>query len=330
LLRLNHVRLANASVALCALLAFATLCATFAGTWWLFELFVHFRVQYVVAGLLLALALLLMRRRGWALVALALACINSPDVVRGIAGGYVTHAQQAASAAPPVRVVSFNVFGRNREHERVVEYLRQQKADVIVLLEITPAWGQALEPLRDEFAYFWVIPTGERAGMAVLSRTQPLRTQEIDLGSTGEPSLLLTVASGNKPAPGSELTILGTHLYWPLGASHAEVRNRQMQSVARVARAHTGPLIVAGDFNITPFSPHFKQLLSDADLRDCAARRGLTATWPVRFAPLFIHIDHCLASREVIVDSFTVGPYLGSDHYPIIFDVRMAVPTTGR
>jgi len=35
---------------------------------------------------------------------------------------------------------------------------------------------------------------------------------------------------------------------------------------------------------------------------------------------LGIPIDHCLVSPEIIVTKRSVGPSVGSDHYPVIID----------
>jgi len=76
-----------------------------------------------------------------------------------------------------------------------------------------------------------------------------------------------------------------------------------------------------GDLNVTPFSPHFQRLLHAGGLHRCVPDGELTPTWPARFPPLFIQIDHCLATAGVQAWNFEVGEYVGSDHYPISIDV---------
>ena len=315
-MRFDRERLSVAARILVWSLAFTTACAGLAGLWWLFELFVHFRLQYLISGLLLGAVLWALHRRRMAALALLLAGVNAIAILPVLL--------VPVNAAPPragaaLHVVSLNVFGFNRQYARVREYLRSERPDVAVLLEITPDWERELQPLRSEFAYIWVVPTGERAGMAVLSRAAPLATREVDLGNTGEPSLLLTL-----DRPGGAISVLGTHLYWPLGPYASLVRNRQMVSIAGLARAHDKPLIVAGDFNATPFSPQFARLLSDGRLSNCAGGAGIAPTWPAWVPFLLISIDHCLISSGLSAGNFRVGGYVGSDHYPIAADVWAA------
>jgi endonuclease/exonuclease/phosphatase (EEP) superfamily protein YafD len=315
-LRFNRRRLGDTLLLLSGLLALGTLFAFLARAWWAFDLFVHFRVQYAIASLLLALPLLLLRRWMASLLSLAVATANLWFVVPFFIG---PPAVPPAPARDPVRVLAMNVFGFNNEYDRVLDYVRREQPDVVVVLEVTPAWAEALGGLANQYSYQWLHPGDLRSGIAVLSKRTPLSTQLFDLGGTGEPSQLLTVPTANGP-----LSILGVHLYWPLGSRVAAVRNRQLQALARISRQHSAPLVIAGDFNITPFSPHFTRLLRDGSLRDCARGRGLKTTWPARVPFFAIRIDHCVATAGVRVRDFRVGEYIGSDHYPILFEAEVA------
>ena len=52
---------------------------------------------------------------------------------------------------------------------------------------------------------------------------------------------------------------------------------------------------------------------------------ALTAepTWPTYNPLLWIPIDHCLVSPEIIVTDRQIGPDVGSDHYPIVVDLQL-------
>lgn len=304
-------RSGQAVAALCALLALATVLASLAVFSWVLELFVHFRAQYAVAALLLAPAAWLLGRRLAACVALAAAIANLWFIVPLYA------AEPAPSAhLRSLHVVSMNVFGLNRDFSRVADYVRREHPDVLVVLEVTPPWARELEGYAADFPYRWIHAGDMRSGIAILSRVAPAAARTIDLGGTGDPSPLLEFASGNE-----RLTIVGAHLYWPLGGYSTEVRNRQLETLARLARGHDGPLVIAGDLNTTPFSPYFRRLLREGNLHECAVGTGLYGTWPSRVPFLFLEIDHCLATPGTHVDNFRKGPYVGSDHYPIAFDV---------
>jgi len=319
-LRFNPRRLGDTLLVLSGPLALGTAFAFLAPVWWAFDLFSHFRVQYAVAALLLAIALLLLRRWAAASLPLVVATANLYFVVPLFIGNGELSGSNATGtpARDPLRVLSVNVFGFNNEHELALDYVRRERPDVVVVQEVTPAWAEALSKVAPDYRYQWIHAGDLRSGIAVMSRRTPLNVQQIDLGGTGEPSLLLTLPTDDGP-----LSILGTHLYWPLGDRVTAVRNRQLETLARISRAHATPLVIAGDLNVTPFSPHFRRLLREGSLRDCAAGRGVQPTWPARVPFFFIRIDHCVATQGVRVRNFRVGDYIGSDHYPIVIDVAV-------
>ena len=298
-----------------ALTAAATLFGFAGGLWWVFDLFAHFRPQYVIASLLLALFLGFASQPRWVASALAVVAVNLIPIVP-----LYLHPAEAAppAAAGSLRLTSFNVFGYNRDYERMLRYVRRELPDVLVLLEVTPEWVPAVRELAAQYPHQWINAGNHATGIAMMSREQPSSAATIDLARRGVPAYLLTFERA-----GAALSVLGTHLNWPLGRRASEVRNSQLDAIAQLAQARAHPLVVIGDLNITPFSPLFTKTLRDGGLQRCVPGAGLTPTWPARVVPLYIQIDHCLASAGVRAWNFSVGDYLGSDHYPI--SVQVAV-----
>ena len=105
---------------------------------------------------------------------------------------------------------------------------------------------------------------------------------------------------------------------------NAALRNAELAALAQLAQAQRGPLLVGGDLNVTPWSGHFRRVLDDSGLEDCARGRGWLPTWPAFFPPLGIRIDHCLASAHWRVLDVRTGPSLGSDHYAVVNDLELA------
>ena len=76
------------------------------------------------------------------------------------------------------------------------------------------------------------------------------------------------------------------------------------------------PLVVAGDFNMTPYSTRYGNLRRDSGLR--RASGGLNTTWPALMTPLGLALDHFLVGAKVRRAAMRVGPRLWSDYRPII------------
>jgi len=111
-----------------------------------------------------------------------------------------------------------------------------------------------------------------------------------------------------------------------MGPRNSQFRNDELNSLVAFSKAQQGPLIVAGDFNLTPWSEYFRRAIVDADMHDAALGFGLARSWPAQFAPVGMRIDHCWLSphwRSVAAD---IGPELGSDHLPLVADLQLLRP----
>jgi endonuclease/exonuclease/phosphatase (EEP) superfamily protein YafD len=316
----------------------ASLLALAAERWWLADLAVNFRAQYAVVGALGALSFAALRRPVVALAALAVVALNLPpllatlrDAAPAAAMSAATTAASAASAAAaptaplaPLRLVSANVLYLSADYARVLGWVRRDPADVLVVVEATAAWRDALAPLRAIYPYSVASGVTQRRGVLVLSRWPLTPPEPLFDGSTRAVGLATTVDVG-----GSALRLIAVHASWPTGPAAARERAANLARVARFAAAAAGeaadprPVVVAGDLNVSPFSPHFARLLRDGRLRSAAQGYWLP-TWPIQLLPAGIQIDHVLVSAAIGVRAIRRGPAIGSDHLPVVAD--LAVP----
>jgi endonuclease/exonuclease/phosphatase (EEP) superfamily protein YafD len=101
-------------------------------------------------------------------------------------------------------------------------------------------------------------------------------------------------------------------------------RERQLAFVARLAgTAGDDRVVVVGDLNVTPFSPAFAALLGEGRLRDSLVGQGLQSSWLSRWLPFGLTLDHVLVGRGIEVLSRARGQQFGSDHSPIVIDIRV-------
>jgi endonuclease/exonuclease/phosphatase (EEP) superfamily protein YafD len=107
-----------------------------------------------------------------------------------------------------------------------------------------------------------------------------------------------------------------------MSAGLAAMRNDVFRALPdAIAKISPGPIIVAGDFNCTPWSPLFADLLAATGLHDSALGFGTWPTWYSSLLPLGIKIDHVLVAHGVAVRNHQVGHDVGSDHFPVIVDL---------
>jgi endonuclease/exonuclease/phosphatase (EEP) superfamily protein YafD len=284
--------------------------------WWPFENLGVFALQYALA-LIVAAMVWLVRRRWWASGGLlALALLQAVPVARLSLANTVPAAGTDPEAR--LRLVLLNVHTDNREHDRVVRFLAESGADAVLLEEVNDRWVEALRPLHDRYPHRTVEPRADNFGIALFSRRAPVSSRVRYFGDAGVPSIVAQLKLA-----GGELTLVGTHPVPPVNGQYVGWRNRQVEDMANFCGRATGPLVIAGDLNMTERSPGFRTLLRDGRLHDSRLGFGVHATWPVQLPMFLIPLDHCLVSREVAVLDRRVGPAVGSDHYPVVVDLAL-------
>ncbi|MET0533810.1 MAG: endonuclease/exonuclease/phosphatase family protein [Steroidobacter sp.] len=282
---------------------------------WPLDLLAHFRVQYAALFVFLIVLSLILRRWVFALAALGGLSVSLVPLISYLSAE-PTGAVAATTADPPFRLLSINVWFRNPDMEKMAAYIEQSQADAVVLLELTPPQADKLRPLLTSYPHFHIEPS--RMGAAVFTKWPVLSAESLPLAEAGAIAARVQI-----DWRGSPVTVLGVHLNWPLGPRNSEFRNEELAGVIAFSKAQQEPLIVAGDFNLTPWSEYFSDALEESGLRDSARGFGLARSWPAQFAPLGIRIDHCLVSRHWSSVRVEPGPSLGSDHLPIVADLRL-------
>lgn len=322
--RLTARHIALAAMILSIVTLGATVLATAAASWWVADLAVHFRLQYAAAALLALLVLGWARRWGWAAVALVALAVNAIAAAPLLGGASMIRGAVAASpiAREPLRIASINVLFHNTHYDRVAEFLRRARPDAAVLVEITPRWRAALAPLHDEFPWQYYAPGlntpgSDSHGTLLLSRWPLERIETVPMGPHADPTVTAVLS-----VHGRSLHLIGVHPSWPLGPAVSAERNRELSQLAALARATPAPLVMAGDFNVTEFSPHFATFVVQSGLQWASQGAGWQPTWPTFLPVGDIQIDHAFVSPGIAVRRFARGPNIGSDHRPIIIDLE--------
>jgi endonuclease/exonuclease/phosphatase (EEP) superfamily protein YafD len=290
----------------------ATLLA-YGGRWsWFCELLVNFRTHFV---LLLSLTLIAaVAIRHWALAgiaALGLALNAWP-----MYGAFSATGIPPAPDARAVRVAAFNVNIANRDMPAVAAYLDTLAVDVAVLEEMSPANADQLASLLPKLPHRYLAVHEGVWGVVILSRWPLIAPQPLAQGGRAF-AARVDVDLGDR-----QFRLYGAHLNWPVLPETARIRNLQLEVLGRELSGCAQACVIVGDFNVTPWSSHFRDVLKTPGVRDCAAGRGLLTTWSEGLPPPFrIRIDQCLVAGAVSVAVVRVGENVGSDHFATINDL---------
>jgi endonuclease/exonuclease/phosphatase (EEP) superfamily protein YafD len=298
--------------ALAALLVVAHLAPLAAKLSWVVELTTHFRVQYLAATVVLLVPLLL-RRLHRASAALVLASAISAAVVFPYLPFGVA---PASGVGPPIKVLSVNIsFGRFSPR-RLREIIRAENPDVLIAQELTPYADKELAELDTEFPHRYELPADGAYGIGVWSRLPFEDVKPLALARL--PAIQARIRSSH-----GTFTLLGVHLSAPTSPRRAESRNIELRELARRMAAIEGPALVAGDFNITPYSPYFADFLAATGLTDARRERTMSVSWPTSLSLAGIPIDHVAVNDGFAILSHRRLPDFGSDHYGIVVELAL-------
>jgi endonuclease/exonuclease/phosphatase (EEP) superfamily protein YafD len=282
--------------------------------WWVIDLTTHFRVQYLAVTL--ALLVLLALRRRWR-VCVVLAAAGAVSIVPVVPYLPLAPRGAAVAAEPRLKVVSVNVSYRQFSARRLLEIVREVGPDVVVVQELTPYAAEVLAPLDEILLHHFKMPAEGPFGIAVWSRLPLESAVPFALGR--QPAIEARVRFGD-----GAFTVLGVHLNAPTSPRRAAARNNELRLLAERSAAIEGPLVVAGDFNLTPYSPWFGDWLAASGLTDSRRGRTPSVSWPAVLPILGIPIDHVAVSPEFAIVAHRRLPDFGSDHYGVLAELALA------
>ncbi|GAA5136425.1 endonuclease/exonuclease/phosphatase family protein [Pseudonocardia adelaidensis] len=284
---------------------------------------------YLLAGLVvLGVVLLVLARwvRGAVLAAAGVV------VVLVVAAGMVaprTVATPVPAGGRTLTVAAFNTYSGHADVAGVAALIRDERPDLVSLVEAGTTFGAKLAPLVEPLGYHLVTAVGEPRGdlggvTAVVADSlgdvrsstytaTPFPRVELDGGGLGQLRFVafhtLAPRRGDVPQWHSDVSLVSQ---WCSGPQ---------------------PAIVAGDFNATLDHSVFRS--ATAGCGDAAAQRGdgLIPTWPT-WLPSWLgpQIDHVLATDPIAAETFEVRDIAGSDHRAVLARLRIPdglMPGTG-
>lgn len=270
------------------------------------DVLTHFAPFYLIAGALgMAASLAASPGRWLAFTASGVAIVAgglliAPEFLRN-AGPHA-----GSRAVAELRIVQFNSGRRTADVRRAADWLDRQDADVITLTE-------APGPLREHLARRGWKMAGAHGRLIIFTRKRYERMVRPDLGPGGR---LNFVNATYDLGPG-QLEVVTAHLDWPTRPVVEQQRRDLAQVVASRPNAR---MVLTGDLNATPWSFTLRRMENDLGV---TRRDRALPTWPAQVMgqpwPLpFLPIDHVYAGRDWATVTVERGPWLGSDHYPVV------------
>jgi endonuclease/exonuclease/phosphatase (EEP) superfamily protein YafD len=280
--------------------------------------------RYVYLPAYVCLAIALWKRRWFLAVAnMVIVALHvswlAPDFIRDKRFDLPAQNASTEPSARTVRIFFANVNAQNTNHDALLSEMQAANPDVIVLVEFSWLWHLAYlhNPFFAGYPYGSGMQNATMGTVNVFSRL-PLKTDKQEwIGSRAVQTIEIPLGS-------ETLRVIGLHAPRPMRIRDDDYVGYWNRMIPKL-EAENGPLVVVGDFNATQYSRVYQQLTSGR-LRSAHQDRGrgYATSWPngqILLPP--IRIDQALLSPEIECLDSQEGEGRGSDHKPLILDVRL-------
>lgn len=237
----------------------------------------------------------------------------------GILAGPEAAARAAQSVSRPsvthtLKVMAANVQSNNLDHGPFLDYLRAKQPDIVVVSETYGDWMIAFQSLYPSYRVAAGCALVHQCDVVVLTKLAPAGGQMAPLSSLVVANVILPEQLG-----GDRISVMGVHL----SRVASDARTALDLIAGNSTGARFGPAdIMAGDFNATPWGANLRYLDDRINLR---RHTRWLPTWPARWGRQVLPsmfamapIDHIYAGKAWRLVDVERGPYIGSDHYPVL------------
>lgn len=290
----------------------------FARFYWLFDLFVHFKIQYFFCSALIGLLFIANGNIIFAIIMLSLAFWIFSELQKAY-----SKCDQSASEGSNFTLIQYNKFYFNNGHKRIRHWLErlQPQADIVLINEAFPKDIEAFKTFKDIYPHQYPETTTQRFHNILILSKHPINVTRLSLfeNSKNETRHALKVTLQKDDL--GIITVYAYHASVPAGSFYSSRRNNSLQKIAEiVAQDSEKNIVLAGDWNITAFSPFFQKAVNISGLQNQKTSLFPQTTWPSFnfFSFLKIPIDHILFSQNITAIDIHKGPSLGSDHHPLV------------
>lgn len=221
-----------------------------------------------------------------------------------------------------LRLVVTNVETENEQYDTWMRTMREADPDVILAVEIDEKWGSAIKALIDEYPNHIVHPQDNWYGLMLLSRF-PFTDKHVRyLVEDDVPSVDVKLRMDD----GTFVRFVGVHPRppEPIRDNDAKARDAELSLWASELAEEEGPVIIGGDLNDVAWSETTRLFLRVSGLLDPRRGRGFFNSFHAHHWFMRFPLDHIFHSPHFTVSKIERLAFVGSDHFPILIDLRYA------
>lgn len=214
-----------------------------------------------------------------------------------------------------IRIIIANVYQENTNYKGCLDELRNNEADLILLLETNKIWEQQTLSLEKTHPFHHRIPLENTYGMLLYSRYELVDPQVKFLVQDDIPSIHTKI----KLPCGQLIQLYALHPTPPVPNENprSTERDKELLLVADMAKAATDPIIVIGDMNDVAWSYTTELFLKMSGLLDPRRGRGFYNSFHAHYPIMRFPLDHAFISTDFKLKDMKRLDNFNSDHFPI-------------
>ena len=219
-----------------------------------------------------------------------------------------------------VTLIASNVKQSNRDYQRLIDLIIEEKPDIATALEVDEPWVDALyEGLKDEYAHWVKVPKSNSYGVVLMSNLPLAQTQVRDLLVPDVPSIRTRVQTRS----GQDWRLYIIHPEPPVPNHDTQGRDGEIGMTGIEAGKDDLPVVVTGDLNDVAWSGPTRRFQRLSGLLDPRIGRGFYNTFHAGIPLLRWPLDHLFHSAEFRLIRMDRLRNIGSDHFPILFSLAL-------
>lgn len=276
---------------------------------WAGEFILHFPIQTALFSLIMACYQLAVRQRRYAFI-----CGANAILLTLIFLSQTFPTKASSVAASSFSILSANVHTANTKMEELLAEILKQDPNVVVALEVNERWVDFFNThLSKSYPYILEHPRPDNFGIAVYSKIELFEPSIHYFGANQTPSFAARLRTVEQ-----DIQLIAIHPVPPITKQSWELRNEQLQKIAATLSTASAAAIVLGDFNVSPWTPIFRNFQKAGKLNNASQGFGFFPTWGGNSKILFTPIDHAFYKGRLEVTDFANVYLPGSDHQGIL------------
>lgn len=211
-----------------------------------------------------------------------------------------------------LKIYYHNVNSANTSFEDLYSNINKVNADIIALVEASPAIDNFLKKTLKDFNYTYSIPRSDNFGFAIYSKKKFAIRQVYEKDAT--PLFLKIYFQDLNTA------FYLVHLPPPLWSEAFEAQKETLSLIAQeISKNKTEAYLVLGDLNMTPESSTFQHFYKILKPKYNSWKTIHEGTWPSVLPKFFsLSIDHVMSDNKLGLE---VDGSAGSDHRAILITI---------